>query len=95
MSDVTCPYCGEEQEINHDDGYGYEEDEAHEQDCLCGKTFRFNTRISYNYTVECQEDDHDMEPFGDKWPGMYQCKNCDHYELRKDEPETKNDNQNQ
>jgi len=33
MSDVTCPYCRDEQEINHDDGYGYEEDKEHEQDC--------------------------------------------------------------
>ena len=24
-SDVECPYCGAEQEINHDDGYGYDE----------------------------------------------------------------------
>lgn len=25
MSDVKCPYCGNEQEINHDDGYGCED----------------------------------------------------------------------
>ena len=28
MYDVECPYCGAEIEINHDDGYGYEEDET-------------------------------------------------------------------
>ena len=31
--DVECPYCGAELEINHDDGYGYEEDGIYEQEC--------------------------------------------------------------
>lgn len=85
MSDVTCPYCGAEQEINHDDGYGYEEDRDHEQNCVeCNKTFKFTTSISYNYEVQCQDGDHDMEPFGDKWPHMYQCKKCDFYERREE-----------
>ncbi|TQV71618.1 hypothetical protein FLL45_20935 [Aliikangiella marina] len=83
MSDVKCPYCGEEQEINHDDGYGYEEDERHEQYCVgCNKTFKFTTSITYNYEVFCQKEDHVMEPFGDKWPGMYECEKCDFYEKR-------------
>lgn len=48
--DVECPYCGAGQEICHDDGYGYEEDRIHEQDCgKCGKTFAFNTSISFYY----------------------------------------------
>ena len=85
MSDVNCPYCGAGQEINHDDGYGYEEDRDHEQDCVdCGKVFKFTTSISYNYSVECQDGDHDMEPFGDKWPNMYQCKKSDFYERREE-----------
>ena len=38
--DVYCPYCGAEQEINHDDGYGYEEDRRYQQQCgECEKTF--------------------------------------------------------
>jgi len=83
MSDIKCPYCEEEQEINHDDGYGYAEDGDYEQDCIkCDKTFKYTTSISYNYQVECQEGDHDMEPFGDKWPGMFQCSKCDFYEKR-------------
>jgi hypothetical protein len=84
MSDVNCPYCGEGQEINHDDGYGYEEDRDFEQQCVsCDKTFKFTTGIIYSYEVQCQEEDHDMEPFGDEWPDMYQCKNCEFYEKRK------------
>ena len=83
MSDVKCPYCKTEQEINHDDGYGYEEDLEHEQCCVeCGKEFNFTTSISYHYSVECKEGDHVMVPFGDRWPNMYECKNCDFYERR-------------
>ena len=33
MKDVDCPYCKAEQDINHDDGYGYEEDGMYEQEC--------------------------------------------------------------
>jgi len=50
MNDIECPYCGTEQEINHDDGYGYEEDETHEQQCVsCDKSFAFTTSISFCY----------------------------------------------
>lgn len=39
-------------EINHDDGYGYAEDETHQQQCgHCEKTFTFTTAISYDYDV--------------------------------------------
>ena len=52
MDDVECPYCEKMQEINHDDGYGYEEDRAHEQDCeFCGKTFVYNTCIYFTYSA--------------------------------------------
>jgi len=48
--DVECPYCGKGQEINHDDGYGYDEDGRHEQECAdCEKTFAFTTSISFYY----------------------------------------------
>jgi hypothetical protein len=30
----------------------------------------------------CQDGDHDMEPFGEKWPDMYECTKCDFYERR-------------
>jgi hypothetical protein len=50
MNDVKCPYCGEEQEIIHDDGEGYEEDRLHEQECRdCEKSFTFYTNISFDY----------------------------------------------
>lgn len=53
MRDVNCPYCGEEQDINHDDCYGYDEDRTYQQECnSCDKVFIFNTTISLSYDVE-------------------------------------------
>jgi len=50
MDDIECPYCGTEQEINHDDGYGYEEDRLHEQECgSCYKTFTYCTSVYFSY----------------------------------------------
>lgn len=86
MSDVNCPYCGKGNEINHDDGYGYEEGTEFEQECThCRESFKFYTSISYNYEVHCRDGDHEMEPFGDEWPGMYECEKCDFYERVKEE----------
>lgn len=51
-----CPYCGEEQKIDHDDGYGYEEDEVYKQECAdCEKTFIYTTSISFHYSTEKAE----------------------------------------
>ena len=53
MNDIDCPYCGKGQDINHDDGYGYEEDEVFEQECcFCDKVFVFTTAISFYYEAE-------------------------------------------
>ena len=78
--DVKCPYCGKEQVIDHDDGYGYGEDIKHDQDCIgCDKSFKFTTSISYNYEVFCEDAKHDLEICGTK-AQILQCKNCDYYE---------------
>ena len=79
MSDVNCPYCGTDQEINHDDGYGYEEDKDHEQECVkCDKTFRFVTSVMFSYTPLCDEGvmPHDWEVWEDH-PTMEGCTRCD------------------
>ena len=53
MSDVKCPYCGHEQDIDHDDGYGYEEDRKHQQQCgECEKTFTYTTAIWFSYSAQ-------------------------------------------
>ena len=60
MSDIECPYCGEEQNINHDNGSSYVEEEAHQQECpACAKTFIFHTFRSFDYEVakaDCLND---------------------------------------
>lgn len=52
MAGAQCPYCGDDVEINHDDGYGYSEDDTHQQDCHCGNTFTFTTFIHFSYDTE-------------------------------------------
>jgi len=48
--DIDCPYCGHYQDINHDDGFGYTEDELHEMECEnCEKSFVFTTSIIFHY----------------------------------------------
>ena len=50
--DVECPYCGVDVDINHDDGYGYEESDPHEQECPgCEKAFVYTTSIIYHYNA--------------------------------------------
>jgi len=51
--DTECPYCDADVEINHDDGYGYEDGQTFKQQCgNCDKTFVFTTTISFNYETE-------------------------------------------
>ena len=86
MSDVKCPYCGTDQEINHDDGYGYDESELNEQECVsCANSFKFQTSISYDYEVFCHDGDHKLEQSGyEKCESLYSCDNCDYYEVKRD-----------
>lgn len=85
MEDVECPYCGKGQEINHDDGYGYTEYEAHEQECAdCEKTFVFHTSVHFHYSAnkaDCLNGaEHQHEPTH-TYPvrySMMRCKDCDH-----------------
>ena len=68
--DVECPYCGKEQEINHDDGYGYDEGTLHRQECAdCGKSFAYETTIDVSheaFAAPCIDGDaeHDWEETG-------------------------------
>ena len=85
VCDVKCPYCKHEQEINHDDGYGYEENRDYEQDCFsCEKTFNFTTAISFDYDIQCQESDHVITEhcLSDEFE---ECENCDLFRHVKDE----------
>jgi len=80
--DVECPYCGEWQEVCHDDGQGYEESVHHEMDCGdCNKTFTFFTEISFDYEAmkaDCLNGgDHDMEKMWTTRDGEWErCNGC-------------------
>ena len=82
-NDVECPYCGAGQEINHDDGQGYAEDELHQQECsACEKTFVFWTTISFDYSpqkADCLNgSEHDYEKTHTYPPeaARLRCKMC-------------------
>ena len=85
MSDVECPYCGAGQEICHDDGFGYDEDSAHEMECGgCEKTFVFTTSIMFSYTpykADCLNGaDHNLLA-SRTHPRIYtkmRCQDCDY-----------------
>jgi hypothetical protein len=82
--DASCPYCGKAQEINHDDGYGFEEDRKHEQQCgFCGKYFTYTTSIHYYYETfkaDCLNgSEHKFKPtmtFPKEYTRM-QCTDCE------------------
>ena len=89
--DVQCPYCEKWQDICHDDGYGYEEDQTHEQECSdCCMTFAFTTSISFYYEANkapCLNDgEHEwkkMHVAPPWWLDAKYCKNCGHKEWGK------------
>ena len=84
MNTVECPYCDADVEINHDDGFGYEEDVNHEIDCdCCGKTFIFQTGIIYVFTsakADCLNDDNHKWKKSRTSPSAFtkmHCETCD------------------
>ena len=83
MSDVNCPKCGAGNVINHNDGYGYEEDREHEQRCYeCNCKFKFTTSISYHYEVFCSGQ-HELERCPPPHSDLWECKKCEYYEVRR------------
>ena len=84
--DVNCPYCGEGNEICHDDGYGYEEDKLHEQQCAeCEKIFTYHTSIHFSYRAykaDCLNgSEHKYKKVNhlpQYWPNWVRCTECGH-----------------
>ncbi len=67
MRDIKCPYCNADNDVNHDDGYGYEENTLHQQECgNCGKIYTYTTSISFYYEshkADCLNDGkHNYQP---------------------------------
>ena len=83
MKDVECPYCGTEQDISHDDGQGYAEDEQHQQWCRnCEKYFVFTTSISFSYDAskaDCLNGSPHNFKSTQTWPKEFtrmRCEDC-------------------
>ena len=81
--DVTCPYCGAAVEINHDDGYGYAEDEIFEQECdWCAKVFAYTVCIEIHHIAKRADclngDPHKYKPTADRFPETHRmrCADC-------------------
>jgi len=84
MNDIKCPYCGCYQEVNHDDGQGYEEDVAHEHWCSdCEKNFVFFTSIMFYYDprkADCLNGSNHRLEKSRTYPARYtkmRCRDCD------------------
>ena len=88
MSDIECPYCGHDQEVCHDDGQGYAEDQTHEMECHeCDKTFVFHTSILFLYEpskADCLNGGEHTYKSTHTCPIKYTkmaCSQCDHRRL--------------
>lgn len=93
--DVNCPYCNAEQEINHDDGFSYEEYIKHKMQCSeCEKQFVFTTSIMYNYDAEkadCLNDGNHEYKLSHTFPSQFskmRCEYCDDERELTDEERT-------
>ncbi len=82
--DTNCPYCDAEIEINHDDGYGYQDGVLHEQQCHdCDKSFTFTTDILYVYEAfkaDCLNGKGHVFKAQSTYPRQFtqmQCENCE------------------
>lgn len=82
-TDTTCPYCGAGVNICHDDGYGYSEDDQHQQQCrACEKTFVYTTAIHFSYRADKADCLNGAEHSYEKtktWPAEFarlRCTSC-------------------
>lgn len=72
MDTVTCPYCDEDVELNHDDGKHYDEDRSEETQCSsCDKYFMVSAFCLWTFEAnkaDCLNDgDHDWQKIRG-WP---------------------------
>lgn len=94
--DIQCPYCEENLDICHDDGFGYEEGVKHQQQCShCYKSFVFETSISFYYEPEkadCLNNGkhiYEITTTSPKEFSQMRCKMCDEKRELTDEERTK------
>lgn len=77
---IDCPYCDAELEVNHDDGFGYDENVMHHMECdKCGKNFVFETVISFSYypkKADCLNGAKHNYKLTDTFPKEFSKMNC-------------------
>lgn len=85
MSKVDCPYCLEEQDISHDDGFGTGDGETYQYECRdCEQYFIFTTSIIIDHEAEqapcLNGSPHDFQPIhgapAEYFIGRYRCSVC-------------------
>ena len=83
MEDLECPYCGEGQTVNHDDGRGYKEDQYHQMTCSsCKNEFVFTTSIFFSYEpqkADClngSEHEYKLQKCSEPALSVMVCKMC-------------------
>lgn len=82
MDTVDCPYCGQENEINHDDGAHYDEEHAESMECEhCDKKFLVDATISWYFEgreADCLNDgEHKWKDLISTHPvGREYCTHC-------------------
>ena len=86
--DLQCPLCGEWQQVDHDDGMGYDQDVMHNQECSdCGNIFGFKTYISFSYDpvkTDCLNDGNHKWKLSHTYPRKFSQMYCDFCEERRD-----------
>lgn len=85
MNELECPYCKTMNEPDHDDGYGYSQDELHQQECNnCGFNFIFQTTIHFSYETKqakCLNGEEHTYKLSHTYPRSMSkmvCEVCDH-----------------
>ena len=82
IHDLECPYCEAGLEINHDDGFGYDQNVNHEMECSeCVKTFVFQTEVSFNYTpkkADCLNGEEHNYEITKTFPKCFSQMRCTH-----------------
>jgi len=85
MNNVECPYCGEENEVSHDNGENYSEDETTETECSgCEKIFQIETSVIFDHraiATPCLNDGnhHFEQVYGcpkEVFVGVTMCRIC-------------------
>ena len=74
MSDVTCPYCKEDFEVNHDDGAHYKDGESEQDYCPnCGKIVLIYSSCIWSHEAQqadCLNDSpHPFSEWSTLWKG--------------------------